>query len=83
VRILTIDDGGLELRVDGLFVIVDHEPLALCTLNCSPELLNFPFHFRMLGALANTLEIGFDLALELQTIAAGAALKRFLHHIAT
>jgi hypothetical protein len=37
----------------------------------------------MFAALAHSLEVGFDLALELQTIAPRAALKRFLYYVAS
>lgn len=56
--------------------------MGLGTIQVPSESINFLFHLGMLGALAYALEVGLDLALELEADAARAALEGVLYDIA-
>ncbi len=67
----------------GHFVAVIHGvSLGLRAVEVSSESVNFLFHLGVLGALANALEVGLDLALELEADAARAGLPGILYNIA-
>lgn len=75
--------GGMDSRVECLIVLFDCEALITGDIDGTTQPLNLLFHLGMLGTLANALEVGFDLALQLQPITPGAALEGVLDDIAT
>jgi hypothetical protein len=74
-----VDDGRLKLRVYVIFL--DDKALRLRALYGAAELVYLLLHFCMLGSFANTFEVGFDLAIELEAVAPRAALEGFLYDI--
>jgi hypothetical protein len=82
VRVLAVDNRRLKLRVDGLFVFFDKEPLRPCGLDLAPQLLNLLLHLGMLTALANPFKVRLNLAFQLEAVAPRAALKGVLHDVA-
>jgi hypothetical protein len=55
--------------------------LSLCPVDVTPQSINLLLHLGVLTSLPDALEIGFDFAFELQTVAPRAALERFLDDI--
>lgn len=76
------DDWRLKLRLHGV-VLVWNITLRPCLRDIATQFLYFLFHLGMLTALADTLEVGFDLAVEFQTDASGAAREGVLDNIAS
>jgi hypothetical protein len=68
--------------VEGLLVLVEGETLCLGRLNSTTQPLDFLLHLSMLAAFPDSLEVGLDLAFELEPVAPRAALKGFLDDIA-
>lgn len=63
--------------------IFHSEPLRMGLAEVSSKALNLAFHLGVLGALPDTLKVGFDLALELQSDTSRARLKRVLNDVAS
>ena len=72
----------MNSRMEGLVVLVESVALIPGRLDSTTQPLDFLLHLGMLGAFADTLEVGLDLALELEPVAPRAALKRILDDIA-
>lgn len=72
----------MDCRVKGLVILVESKALAPGELNSTAKPLNLFFHLGMLGPLADALEVGLDLALEFEPVAARATLERLLDDIA-
>lgn len=81
MRVDVVYNGRLELRVHAV-VLVD-EAGSSRSLYGAPQHVNLLLHLGVLAALADALEVGFDLALELEPPATRASLKRVLYDIAT
>ena len=80
--------GASDAKTDGGAVIRSLVPPAVVGVSvaagapATAELVDLLLHLGVLRALADALEVGLDLALELEPDAAGAALERVLHDIA-
>lgn len=68
--------GGVER-----LVVLQDVALSLCPVDVTPQSINLLLHLGVLTSLPDALEIGFDFAFELQTVAPRAALERFLDDI--
>lgn len=66
----------------GFIFFFEDEALSLGRLDGTAQPLDLFFHLGVFGALPDTLEVGLDLAFELEAVTSGAALEGFLHHIA-
>ena len=73
----------MDCRVNSFFVLVRGEALGLGQLNGTAESLDLLLHLGVLGALADALEVGLDLAIKLEPVTPGAALEGFLDDIAS
>lgn len=81
VSVVAIVGRGLCDGRRNLVAVVHRVALSLSAGQVSAQSVNLLFHFSMLGALSDALEVGFDLAIELEADAARAALKRVLDNI--
>lgn len=70
-------DGRIEL-----FAVFQCKTLCLGAGQVAAQSIDFLFHLGVLGSLAYALEVGFDLAFELESDAAGARLEGVLDDIA-
>lgn len=71
-----------DWRIHIVVVVFQYKALRFRSVDVAPQAVNLLLHFGVLGALADSLEIGFDLAFELQTVAPRTALEGLLHDVA-
>jgi hypothetical protein len=69
-------DGGVDV-----VVVFGDKALRLCAGDVAAEAINLLLHLGVLGAFADALEVGLDLALELEAVTPGATLEGLLHDI--
>ena len=69
-------------RLQVLVIFVADETLCLRPVQATAQPLNLFLHLGMLAPLANALEVGLDLAVQLEAVTSRAAVKRVLNDIA-
>lgn len=69
-------------RVD-VFFLVGNVALCSCASDVAAQSFNLLLHFCVLRALTDALEVGLDLAIELQAVTPGATLEGILDDIAS
>jgi hypothetical protein len=72
----------MDRGMEGLVILVEGEALGPGRLHSTTQSLDFLLHLGMLRTLADTLEVGLDLALQFEPVAPRAALEWFLDDIA-
>lgn len=70
-------------RLKVIIVLFRGVALGFGLRHAATEAVDFLLHLGVLRSLSDTLEVGLDLAVQLQAPAARAALERFLHNIAS